>query len=134
MCFIFIGMLSETKSWTTNREHKIGMCSLLLGLAGNMEFTVLEYCTEWSGINKENKIIENNLNMADHHKTSTDSSSSLSDKLLCVSGPDKISELIKLHAEQMSSPTHPPKDNSPIPTHPPIIPKETKEKFHICST
>ena len=77
--------------WTTNWEHKIGMCSLLLGLTGNMEFTVLEYCTKQSATNKDNKVIENNLNMVDHHNTSTDSSSSLSDKLSGVSNPEKIS-------------------------------------------
>ena len=125
MFHFHICILSETKYWTTNWEHKIGMYSLLLGLTGNMEFTVIEYCTKQSGVNKDNRIIENNLNTVDHHNTSTDSSSSLSDKLTAVSDLDKILELIKLHAEQMSrSPT--PKDNSPIPTPP--HPQRNKRK------
>ena len=104
------------------------MCSLLLGLTGNMEFTVLEYCTKWSATNKDNKVIENNLNIADCHNTSTDSSSSLSDQLSSVSNPEKISELIKLHAKQMSMPPHPPRITHQFkPT--PIIPKKPKKSF-----
>ena len=91
MFHFHICILSQTKYWTTNWEHKIGMCSLLLGLTGNMEFTVLEYCTKWSATNKDNKVIKNNLNMDDHHNTSTDSSSSVSDKLSGVLDPEKIS-------------------------------------------
>ena len=101
MFHFHICILSETKYCTPNREHKIGLCSLLLGLTGNMEFTVLEYCTKWSATNKNNKVIESNLNMADRHNTSTDSSHSLSDKLSGVLDPEKILKLIKLHAEQM---------------------------------
>ena len=71
-----------------------------------MEFTVLEYCTKQSCKNKQNKVIENNLYMADHHYTITDSSSSLSDKLSGVLDPDKILKLIN-HAEQMSRPPIP---------------------------
>ena len=79
-CLIFIFVLSETKYWTTNWEHKIGMCSLLLGLTGNMELTVLQYCTKQTGKNNGNnaeKVIANNLDLDDHHNTSTDSCSSL---------------------------------------------------------
>ena len=43
-------ILTETKFWTINREHKIGMCSLLLGLTGNLEFVPLPslYYTDWT--------------------------------------------------------------------------------------
>ena len=48
-------VLSETKFWTTNREHKIGMCSLLLGLIGTMQFVPLCYCTTQTGSTGENQ-------------------------------------------------------------------------------
>ena len=109
-----ICILSETKYWTTNWEHKIGMCFLLLGLTGNMEFTVLKYCTSQTGKNNQNNA--KNVDLGDCHNTSTDSCSSLTEKLAGVSDPDKISELIKLHAEQISRPSPPqPKDTSHVP-------------------
>ena len=125
MYHFHICVLKETKYWTTNWEHKIGMCSLLLGLTGNMQFCVLKYCMKQTGENNGNKadeVIENNLDPGNHHITSIDSCSSLTEKLAGVSDPEKISELIKLQAEQMSRPFPPPPiyitcSNPPL--HPP---------------
>ena len=58
MFHFHICILSETKFWMTNRDHKIGMCSLLLGLVGPMEFTVLKYCTKWSSEKRTTKCLQ----------------------------------------------------------------------------
>ena len=74
-----ICVLTETKYWTTNQEHKIGMCSLFLGLTDNMQFSVLKYCMKQTGENNGNKVdkvIENNLDPGNRHTTSTDSCNS----------------------------------------------------------
>ena len=65
----------------------------------------------------------NNKNTGDHHNTSTHSSTSLSEKLAGVAGPDKTSDIIRLHAEAMTRPSPPPKDTSPVPTPPSSLKK-----------
>ena len=78
-----ICILTETKFWTTNREHKIGMCSLILGLTGDLEFVPLRHCTTQSGhslFEQENQPDYVNNNASNQHNTSADSCISLTDK------------------------------------------------------
>ena len=133
MFHFHICILSETKFWTTNREHNIGMCSLLLGPTGNIQFIPLHHCTIQTssiGEHQQNPDLHNSKNhlninnsSADQHNTSTDSSSSLSDKLSGVLDPEEISKLIRQHAEQVTRPSPTPKDRTPVPS-PPASPKE----------
>ena len=79
-----ICILTETKFWTTNREHKIGMCSLILGLTGDLEFVPLHHCTtqsDQSSFEQENQPDNVNSNASNQHNASADSSISLTDKL-----------------------------------------------------
>ena len=118
-----------------NREHKIGMCALLLGLTGNMQFVPLCHCTQ-TGINIENQnnwdfnSSANNINMKNYasnlHNTSSDSSSSLSEKLSGVLDPEEISKLIKEHAEQMTRPS------PPVPKTEPLF--QVPQPHHFYST
>ena len=77
MFHFHICILTETKFWTTNREHKIGMFSLILGLTGNLEFIPLCHCTTQSGhssLEQENQPDYVNNNATNQHNTSADSS------------------------------------------------------------
>ena len=107
------------------------MCSLLLGLTGNMQFAPLCYCTTQTGSTselKKNLSLDNNVNnsnASDPHNTSTDNCTSLTEKLVGISDANQIAEVIKRHAESMPRPSPPPpKDTTPIPT-PPSSPKKT---------
>ena len=125
-CF-HICILTETKFWTTNREHKIGMCSLILGLTGDLEFVPLHCCTTQSGhssFEQENLPDYINNNASNQHNTSADSSISLTDKLSGGFDVNELSVLIKEHAEQMTRPSAP-KDRTPVPSP---LPAE-KKKF-----
>ena len=131
MFHFHICILTETKLWTTNREHKIGMCSLILGLTGDLEFVPLHHCTtqsDHSSFEQENQPDNVNNNASNRHNTSADSSISLTDKLSGVFDVNELSVLIKEHAEQMirpSPPPPPPKDRIPVPSP---LPAE-KKKF-----
>ena len=124
-----ICILTETKFWTTNREHKIGMCSLILGLTGDLEFVPLHRCTIQSGhssFEQENQPDYVNNNASNQHNTSADSSISLTDKLSGVFDVNELSVLIKEYAEQMTRPSPPtPRDRTPVPSP---LPTE-KKKF-----
>ena len=128
-CF-HICILTETKFWTTNREHKIGMCSLILGLTGDLEFVPLHRCTtqsDHSSFEQENQPDNVNNNASNWHNTSADSSISLTDKLSGVFDVNELSVLIKEHAEQMIRPSQPtPKDRTPVPSP---LPAEKKFVF-----
>ena len=123
MFHFHICILTETKFWTTNREHKIGMCSLILGLTGDLEFIPLHRCTtqsDHSSFEQENQPDNVNNNASNRHNTSADSSISLTDKLSGVFDVNELSVLIKEHAEQMIRPSPPtPKDRTPVPKSPP---------------
>ena len=129
MFHFHICILTETKFWTTNREHNIGMCSLILGLTGNLEFIPLCHCTTQSGhssFEQENQLDYVSNNASNQHNTSADSSISLTDKLSGVFDVNELSVLIKEHAEQMTRPSPPaPKDRTPVPSP---LPAE-KKKF-----
>ena len=118
MFHFHICILTETKFWTTSREHKIGMCSLILGLTGNLEFVPLHHCTTQSGhssFEQENQPDYVNNNDSNQHNTSADSSISLTDKLSGVFDVNELSVFIKEHAEQMTRPSPPtPKDRTPV--------------------
>ena len=122
-------ILTETKFWTANREHKIGMCSLILGLTGDLEFVPLHRCTtqsDHSSFEQENQLDNVNNNASKRHNTSADSSISLTDKLSGVFDVNEPSVLIKEHAEQMIRPSPPtPQDRTPVPSP---LPAE-KKKF-----
>ena len=80
MFHFHICILTETKFWTTNREHKIGMCSLILGLTGDLEFVPIHRCTaqsDHSSFEQENQLDNVNNNASNRHNTSADSSISL---------------------------------------------------------
>ena len=125
-----ICILTETKFWTTNREHKIGMCSLILGLTGGLEFVPLHRCTTHSGhssFEQENQLDNVNNNASNQYNTSADSSLSLTDKLSGVFDVNELSVLIKEHAEQMIRPSPPvSKDRTPVPSP---LPAEKKFIF-----
>ena len=75
MFHFHICILSETKFWTTNREHKIGMCSLLLGLTGNMPFIPLHHCTKQTGStgeHQQNPDLHNSENHLNVNSSSAD--------------------------------------------------------------
>ena len=132
MFHFHICILTETKFWTTNREHKIGMCSLILGLTGNLEFVPLHRCTTQSGhssFEQENQPDYINNNASNQHNTSADSSISLTNKLSGVFDVNELSVLIKEHAEQMKRPSPPaPKDRTPVPSP---LPAEKKKFIFI---
>ena len=105
------------------------MCSLILGLTGDLEFIPLHHCTtqsDHSSSEQENQPDNVNNNASNQHNTSADSSISLTDKLSGVFDVNELSVFIKEHAEQMIRPSPPPpKDRTPVPSP---LPAE-KKKF-----
>ena len=96
MFHFHICILTETKFWEANREHEFGMCFLLLGLTGNMQFIPLHHCTTETGITseKENQPEPNDINVkgsaCNLHNTCSNSSTCLTEKLSGVLDPNKF--------------------------------------------
>ena len=83
------------KFWTTNKEHNIGLCSLLVGLMGPLDFTLLKHSTTQTHSKVQKPDLSNNANT---NKT-------LSDKLAGIIDPDEISKVISEHANMSRPPT-----------------------------
>ena len=101
---LHVCVLMEDKFWTTNQQHAIGLCSLLIGLTGPLQFTLLKHYTTQIGSNKNQSPAGNTEN---RHNTNDNGSTSLAEKLLGLTNPQKISEVIKKHAEKCQGPPPP---------------------------
>ena len=71
-------VLVEDKFWMINCQHNIGLCSLLIGLNGPLEFSLLRHYTTQTGTASSSPPAEDLVN---HHGTNEKDSSTLSAKL-----------------------------------------------------
>ena len=77
----------ESKFWMTNWYHNIRLCSLITGLTGSLNFTVLRHCTKQIGNgkspehNQDSGSPEHNQDSGNHHTTSASGDTTLTDKL-----------------------------------------------------
>ena len=106
---LHVCVLMEEKFGTTNDEHNIGLCSLLIGLTGPLEFILLRHYTTQSGTANRSPPVDDAVN---HHHTKKKDCSTLTEKLSGLPDPAKILEVIHSHVEHM------PRSSTPTYLHP----------------
>ena len=83
----------ENKFWTMNKDHNIGLCSLIVGLMGPLDFSLLRHCATQTGSKVQKPDSANSSNSSNQHSKNSNTDTILSDKLAGITDPEEISKI-----------------------------------------